>query len=157
MIYACALLFATACASLDAGPLGGYVPNGQVEGDYPIRIFDFESQMYVKLADRDFQPHLGTSFRKGTTLEIKLSDDSLGALEKKYPKKINSTTFTTVKFDGKKNIITITYADVWKCFEIYIYLLPILRVTWVRGQYEEDGPLETGSVEATDDTSTSPV
>ncbi|KAF4695164.1 hypothetical protein FOZ60_005486 [Perkinsus olseni] len=111
MIYACALLFATACAGLDAGPLGGYVPNGQVEGDYPIRIFDFESQMYVKLADRDFQPHLGTSFLKGTTLEIKLSDESLGALEKKYPKKINSTTFTTVKVDGKKNIITITYAD----------------------------------------------
>ncbi|KAF4653137.1 hypothetical protein FOZ61_009188 [Perkinsus olseni] len=111
MIYACALLFATACAGLDAGPLGGYVPKGQVEGDYPIRILDFESQIYVKLADRDFQPHLGTSFRKGTTLEIKLSDESLGALEKKYPKKINSTTFTTVKFDDKKNIITVTYAD----------------------------------------------
>ncbi|KAF4744410.1 hypothetical protein FOZ63_004034 [Perkinsus olseni] len=91
--------------------MGGYVPNGQVEGDYPIRIFDFESQVDVKLVDRDFQPYQGTSFLKGTTLEIKLSDESLGALEKKYPKKINSTAFTTVKFDGKKNIITITYAD----------------------------------------------
>ncbi|KAF4730605.1 hypothetical protein FOZ63_027398 [Perkinsus olseni] len=65
----------------------------------------------VDLLDSDLRLYTGNFSYELFEVNITLRSSDLKTLQEKYPKKINSTTFGTLKFDEGFNFVDVTYAD----------------------------------------------